>query len=153
MKANFYRYLFFTWMVAHMLHPVVFGIYCSAIEGDQLFFGWNNLGSVLSFTCLGIIISMPALCLSALSLQAILRISHGPVVALVLWVIAVIASIIMAAYFTLIMFIGFFRFQFLGVFLPGMIAGVIAVLIRYKQFARLVYTVSLNRLATRLYRA
>jgi|GEM_PF-5416995 len=146
MKQTIYKHLFFTWVLAHALHPVFFGIYCSVIENNQLFFGWNHFRSLLSFTCLGIIVSMPALVISAISLRIILFASHRPVVAFTAWILSILLAINIGAYFMLTMFMGFFDFSFLNIFIPGMMAGVVGVLIRYKQFVRLVHAIDDRRM-------
>lgn len=149
MKQTVYKHLFFTWMLAHALHPIFFGIYCSIIENNQLFFGWDHLKSLLSFTCLGIVVSMPALVISVISLRIILFASHRPAVAITAWILSVLLAINIGAYFMLMMFMGFFDFSFLNIFIPGMMAGVAAILIRYKQFVRLVHGGNERRIMVR----
>ncbi|PZR29725.1 MAG: hypothetical protein DI535_01055 [Citrobacter freundii] len=149
MKQTIYKHLFFTWMLAHALHPVFFGICCSIVENDQLFFGWDHLKSLMSFTCLGIVVSMPALVISVISLRIILFAAHRPAVAITAWILSVLLAINIGAYFMLIMFMGFFNFSFLNIFIPGMIAAVAAILIRYKQFIRMVQGVNEKRIMIR----
>ena len=138
MKADTFKYLFYTWMLAHLIHPLVFGIYCNLVGNGQLFFGWNHLFPVLSFTCLGILISLPALFISFISLRIILVFSLRPLMAMAAWIFAVSVSVHIGGYFMLMSFLGYVDLSFLGILVPGMIAGLAAVLLRYKQFKKLV---------------
>ena len=146
MRSKIYQHLLWTWVLAHLLHPLLFGIYCRIIGSDQLFFGWNHFSSVLSFTCLGIIVSMPALVISLVSLRIILFASHRPVIAFTAWLLSVLLAINIGAYFMLTMFMGFFDPSFLNIFIPGMMAALAAILIRYKQFGSLIRKVNERRI-------
>lgn len=75
-----------------------------------------------------------------------------PGIAFIVWLLTVVAAINTGAWFTLTMFMGFFNLSFLGIFIPGMIAAVVAIIIRRKQFVTLVYTVRFNQLSVQLYR-
>lgn len=138
MKTTISKHLLYTWLLSHLLHPFLFGIYCNIIESNQLFFGWDHLASVLSFTCLGVMISMPVLIISFFVLPLIVFNARRPVFAMAAWILFILIAVSITAYVMLMGYMGYFNFSFLNIFVPGMMASVLSVLIRYKQFIRLI---------------
>jgi hypothetical protein len=148
-RFSLYKHLLYTWLLAQLLHPLLFGFYCSLIEQDQLFFGWDHVKPILSFMCVGIVVSFPALLLSILALRVILFTARRPAIAFTLWMCCILAAIIIGSSFMMLFFMGYFNIIFLNIFIPGMAAGIGAVLIRRKQFIQLFCMIHYRRLRVR----
>ncbi|MCG2617880.1 hypothetical protein LZZ85_26500 [Terrimonas sp. NA20] len=141
MKTNLYKHLLYTWLLSHLLHPLMFFIDCQLVQSNQLFFSWEP-SSIIAFSAFGILVSVPAAFISMFSLRILVR-SDLPVrLSFITWLIVVPLSAAAGGAFVMKFVVGFFDPTFLGIFVPGMMAGVASVLIRYKQFAKLVRSVN-----------
>ncbi len=141
MKTKLYKYLLYTWLLAHLLHPLMFFIDSNIIQSNQLFFSWTP-ASIFAFSAFGIMVSVPAAFISMLSLMILVRSDLPARLAFITWLIIVPLSAAAGGAFVMKYAVGFFDPTFIGIFIPGMMAGVAAVLIRYKQFLKLVRLVN-----------
>jgi hypothetical protein len=139
MKTNLYRHLLNTWLLAHLLHPLMFFIDCNIVQSNQLLFSWTP-SSVLAFSGFGMMVSIPAAFISMFSLMILVRADLPGRLAFITWLIIVPLSAAAGGTFVMKFIVGFFDPTFVGIFIPGMMAGTAAVLIRYKQFMKLVRT-------------
>jgi hypothetical protein len=117
-----------TWLLAHLLHPAVFYI-CNNNESEliiPMFIG-------------GLICSIPALLLSILFIQIISMLKLNSVANLLIWA-ALVFSALAINLAGVAMLLGekdFFIKEWI-IFFPSMVAALLAILIRYRQFENLV---------------
>ncbi|MET0463725.1 MAG: hypothetical protein ABW007_11240 [Chitinophagaceae bacterium] len=141
MKTNLYKHLLYTWLLSHLLHPLMFFIDCRLVQSNQLFFSWTP-ASVFAFSGFGVLVSVPAAFISMFSLVILVRSELPARVAFITWLIVVPLSAAAAGAFVMKFVVGFFDPTVIGIFVPGMMAGIASVLMRYKQFAKLVRSVN-----------
>lgn len=131
MKKSIGLHVLNTWLVAHLLHPVIFIFLGLALGGSGIF------DMAIFIFVYGIIFSLPALIFLMLVLWAILNTSIGNAgIAMITWLLFALGSIMICC---LIFFGGFFGEAFMFE-LPALFACMAAILIRTKQFESLFFS-------------
>ena len=141
MKTNLYRHLLYTWLLAHLLHPLMFFIDCKLVQSNQLYFSWEP-SSIAAFSGFGVLVSFPAALISMFSLWILVRSDLPARLSFITWLIVVPLSAAAGGAFVMKFIVGFFDPTFIGIFVPGMMAGLAAVLVRCKQFLKLLRVVN-----------
>jgi len=132
MKINIAQHVFITWLVAHLLHLLLFVLFMLMAGGK------GEPDMVLLVVVWGILFSIPALiaCMFVVWLIVKLPISN-PVFALLLWMVFALASVVGCC----MVLVGpdVFRYGF-TLILPSILACMIAILIRCDQFENLFFS-------------
>ena len=130
MKVNIALHVFLTWLVAHLLHPLLFVI-SAGMLGDN-----EAVELVMLVFFYGILFSIPALFAGMLVVFMIVRLPvKNTGLAAVLWLLSATGSILGCGYF-LLMGGSIFGDGFLFI-LPAILSCLIAILVRINQFERL----------------
>jgi len=143
-----FRHTFFTWLLANSLHPVMFFI-ATVIDGDALGFSLGLFKTYFLFLTYSVSISLPCLFLGWLSLYIILITPNTDSTKFLLWLITAPALVL----FEFIIILSLFDLvekEFLLFSLPGITAIVVAILARYQQFKKLIYTPKIENHETNL---
>lgn len=128
MKA--FKHVGYTWLLAQLIHPLIF--YCFTLLNS----GWEvDIGSLLSFFIGSFLISLPAfiLCLLFINIVPVLKISVTG--NFIIW-LALASTSIFINVVLLILLLGDTRLFLTewDLFFPSLIAAIVSILIRYRQF-------------------
>jgi hypothetical protein len=127
-------YVFFTWVIANMLHPIVLGLYYGEIND----FNWSSLpGIYLIFFIYVLLFSIPSLALGVVFMKLLRFIKiHNE---LKLFILVIMAPLIVVINLAVISFLfeGSINFNDFEFCVPAMIASIIAILIRYKSLFKI----------------
>jgi hypothetical protein len=129
-----FRHVFITWLGANLLHFFVWFFWSVIDSGFTDFFlhpEWYMLMMVF-----GAIISLPCLLIAWFFLGYVLSAPYTITVRFFLWMFIVVMIIVVAAIFVLLAY--GVDFDALVFVLPAVIATVISIAIRYKQFRNLI---------------
>ena len=128
--------VFYSWLIAQVLHPVVYIVALWAISG---YFGMSAaaVADIFYFFAFGLIVSLPSLLLGWLCMGLIVHSSYTTLAKFLLWIVAT-AILVILNFWIIILFIDRgFQFQDFIIAIPGIISIWIASIIRYKQFQKL----------------
>jgi hypothetical protein len=126
---NTFKHVSNTWLLAQLVHPLVF------IAGLMPVGGIVDVYMFFVLYILGFIFSLPAYLLCLAFFGSILQMPYDPLVKLFIWCLASVACVITGFFLICLAFLDVRAFMEGFVFIiPGCVATVIAVLLRYKQF-------------------
>lgn len=131
-----FSYAFKTWVLANLFHPITMFIFSFIKYNDQV--TMDDLGFYLIFLFISFGISIPSLILVRLLIYPILIVKLEWYEKLILWEIAIIASIIINFYGIALIFDGRVDINSLYFLIPAALAALLAVIIRIKAFISLV---------------
>lgn len=144
-----FLHTFYTWLLSNLLHPLLFMILSVVRKGSAGSFCSDNLIIELSFFTASLIISLPCLLVGWLNLYLIISSPYSGNSKFLIWVIT--APLLVFLEFLFILVISdFLEIEFLVFSIPGMVAVMIAILIRYKQFRKLSHLLKINNHETNL---
>ncbi|PZR29723.1 MAG: hypothetical protein DI535_01045 [Citrobacter freundii] len=128
MKKSIGLHVLNTWLVAHLFHPFLFLFFALVMGGS------GGLDMALLAFVFGVIFSLPALVFLMLVLWMILNSSiEKPGIAMITWLLFALGSVMICC---LIFFGGVLEEAFVFE-LPALVACLVAILIRTKQFEAL----------------
>jgi len=143
-----FLHTFYTWVLANLLHPVMFFLTVLVI-GDSMGFNSDLVKNYFLFLTYSVCISIPCLFLGWLSLYIILITPNTDSVKFLLWLITAPALVL----FEFIIILNFFDLvekEFFLFSLPGITAIGFAIVARYQQFKKLNYTPKIENHETNL---
>lgn len=135
MTSGMTLYLFYTWLLANLLHPLIIwtGLHFTHSDLAETI----NAGSVVIGFGISCLLSIPVLILASLGLKIIVSAKQELFASLFVWIITVAGSIIFEVLVSMVLFTSL-EVSVLSLFIPAMIASAIAILIRHKQFSKLI---------------
>jgi hypothetical protein len=133
---------FYTWLLANLLVPVIY------ILTDMVVFGsaWFGPGPDNVFIdyfylfIISVLFSLPCLVFCRIALKFIVFSSYINQARLVLWLTTTAVLVFLEELALIWLFSWEFSFELLSIMIPPVIATVLAVLIRYRQFYNLIYS-------------
>ena len=123
------KFVVYTWMLAHLLHPVFFLGYGALLMGTSV--GVSFVG--FAFIC-GVFFSLPGLPVCWWLLKSIRKIKSSILTKLFLWFGGIGASMLIGEWLICRLVSPDHYRVFLLVSIPGFLSAVMATLILYKQF-------------------
>jgi len=143
-----FLHTFYTWVVANLLHPIIFFL-AELIVGETIGFDFNLVAGYLLFLTYSVGISFPCLFLGWLSLYIILMTPNTDTAKFLLWLIAAPALILFEV-IVILCLVGSVEKELFLISLPGIAATGVAIGIRYPQFRKLIYTPKIENHETNL---
>lgn len=145
-----FLHTFYTWVLANLLHPVMFLAAAFIIgDGDAPGFDLGLFESYFLFLVYSFCISIPCLLLGWLTLYLILVSSYSGDAKFFLWLVTGPALIILEFLVILTLF-NLIELEILLFLLPGIASVGASILIRYQQFKKLVHTPKIEHHETNL---
>lgn len=127
-------YVFNTWLVANLLHPVILAIY---FRGEESSINMDALGTYFSLFIYSLVFSVPALIAAALIFMLVKKMPTDVLSAFFAWLFLA-SSIPFVILF--ILYLMFFNdgvpFDELGIIIPACIAVFVTVALRINQFMK-----------------
>lgn len=132
---------FSTWLVANLIHPVMM-IFASLIMPEDFFNLHEEGGFIVLITFVLLLVSLPCLLAGWLCLMIIVPAPHSLQLRFLVWMVT--APCIIVSQGLLMMLIIGAGSKVLIAFIPAMMAVILSVLIRYRQFKQLIVQHEIN---------
>jgi hypothetical protein len=143
-----FLHIFYTWLLANLLHPVMFFL-AALIMREAPGFDQNLFEIVLLLLAYSLCLSAPCLLLGWLCLYLIICSPYSGDARFVLWLVSAVLLIVLE--FLFILLAGdILDLEFLLYSLPGVAAVGTSILIRYRQFKKLIHIPKINNHETNL---
>jgi hypothetical protein len=140
MKPSIPLHTFLTWVLAQLLHPFVMMI-LSVLHKSETYLAWSqSLEAVLFIMFWGVVLSIPSFFIAMLGLRVVTSASMSglsPVLLYALWILVSVSSVCAGGCLISLVILGTIDSFFLGLLIPGSVAAGVAVLLRFRQFFRL----------------
>lgn len=133
---------FCTWLVANMIHPIMM-TFASWIMPEVFFDLHEEGGFIVLLTFVLLLISFPCLLAGWLCLMIIVPAPHSLQLRFLVWMVAAPCIIVLQG-LIIMLITGTTSPGMLIASVPAMIAALLAVLIRYQQFKRLIVQHEIN---------
>lgn len=143
-----FLHTFYTWILANMLHPVMFFL-ATFVMGEASGFNQNLFESYFLCLVYSFFISIPCLFLGWLSLFIILVTPNPDDAKFVLWLVTAPVLIIFE-FLVILILLDSMELKVLLFSLPGIVATGVSVLVRYQQFRKLSHTPKIENHETNL---
>lgn len=133
-----FLHTFYTWVLANLLHPVMFFI-ATLVIGETIEFNFDLVKIYFLFLTYSVGISFPSLFLGWLSLYIILITPNTDTAKFLLWLITA-PALILFEFIVILCLFGLVEKEIFLFSLPGITATGVAIAVRYPQFRKLIYT-------------
>ena len=133
-----FLHTFYTWILSNLLHPILFILLMIIKGNDAEVFDSRFFTETATFLAVSLIISLPCLLLAWLCLYLILSSPYSTETKFMLW-LTTGPSLVFLEFLFLFLIINVMEFEIFLFSCPGIAAVGISILIRYRQFEKLIY--------------
>lgn len=140
MRFKIYMHLFSSWMLAHLLHPVMTIVFIFFNDPQEMIQHGFSFGDLWILTISAVFLSIPVLIVSLIGLRTILLSSlRDGNLAFFAWCTVVVLSLMLGGCFLILLFFGEVVPAGFKLLLPAISACMIAILLRYESFIKLFF--------------
>jgi len=140
-----FLYTFNTWLIANLLHPLMFMAFGFIIYGhDGLLFYADIVKGYLLVLGVSLLCSLPALLIGWLLLGMVVLSEYTPLARLIMWIICSATLVFLEVLVMALIVRESLTLETFSLAIPGILAVSASIIIRYKQFQKLISSLQTN---------